>query len=60
MNWNIFLVSNVLSEFASSSEQQTFLLSSEEDNPFDMSLNYTLHLAIIGINSLLKQCITKK
>lgn len=60
INWNIFLVSNVLSEFSSSSEQQTFPLSLEEDNPFGMSLNYTLHLVIIGINSLVEQCITKK
>lgn len=60
MNWNILLVSNVLSEFSSSREQQTFPLSSEEDNPFDIPPNYTLYLAIIGINSLIKQCITKK
>lgn len=60
MNLNIFLVSNVLSAFASSREQQTFPLSLAEDNPFDMSPNYTLYLVIIGIISLVKQCITKK
>lgn len=60
MNWNILLVSKVLSEFASSREQQTFPLFLEEDNPFNMSPNYTLYLVIIEINSLVKQCITKK